>query len=61
MKNQIINLINYIETKREANPKLFKVLWYILWCAAPIEMSCIKLGVFGYKKIKSYDNKEVLQ
>lgn len=55
MKELIIKLIDYVETKREANPRLFKVLIIGLWFIAPLEMACIKLGIFGYNKIKQYN------
>jgi len=52
MKNIITNLINKIEQFRESKPRVFKVLYVSLWCIAPIEMLCIRLGVFGYKKLQ---------
>ena len=57
MKNYIIKMINYLETKKESNPKTFKILYISLFCIAPIEMISIKLGILGYKKLKSYNNK----
>ena len=59
MKNYIIKMINYLETKKESNPKTFKILYIALFCIAPIEMISIKLGIFGYKKLKSYNDKVI--
>ena len=52
MKNIFINFIDRLEQIRESKPRLFKILFYTLWAIAPIEMCCIKLGIFGYKKLK---------
>ena len=59
MKNYIIKIINYLETKKESNPKTFKILYITLFFIAPIEMISIKIGIFGYKKLKSYNNKVI--
>lgn len=59
MKNHITNIINYIERRKETNPRLFKILYYGLFLIAPIEMLCIKLCLFGYKKVKTYNNKTI--
>ena len=50
--NPIIRLVNYMEKFKKEKPILYKTLYIMLWCAAPIEMLCIKLGLFGYKKYK---------
>ena len=52
MKNQIIKLINYVDSKKQSNPKLFKVLYISLWMVAPLEMLCFKMGWFGFKKLQ---------
>ena len=59
MKNYIIKIINYLETKKESNPKTFKILLILLFFIAPIEMVSIKLGILGYKKLKSYNKKVI--
>ena len=55
MKVLILRFINYIDSTKESNPRLFKILYILLWFIAPIEMACIKLGIFGYKKIKEHN------
>uniref|UniRef100_A0AAT9J7J4 ORF20 n=1 Tax=Nitrosopumilaceae spindle-shaped virus TaxID=3065433 RepID=A0AAT9J7J4_9VIRU len=50
--NIILKLINYIDSKKESNPKLFKFLLICLWLVAPAEMLCIRLGWFGFKKLQ---------
>lgn len=52
MKKLVVDLCNKLEAIQKSNPKLFRIGFIILWCVAPIEMLCIKLGVFGYKKFK---------
>ena len=52
MKKLVINLVNRLQDIQESNPKLFRIGLIILWCVAPIEMLCLKLGLFGYKKFK---------
>ena len=52
MKKLVVDLCNKLEAIQKSNPKLFRVGYIILWCVAPIEMLCIKMGIFGYKKFK---------
>lgn len=60
MKKLLINLINKIEMNRIKHPKTFKLVMILLWVIAPLEMACIKLGIFGYTKINQYNNKKEL-
>lgn len=51
-----------MEMFRESRPKTFRILYYALWVFAPIEMCCIKLGIFGYKKLRINEyNKSVME
>ena len=66
MKRLVMDLVNKLQDIQESNPKLFRIGFIILWCIAPIEMLCLKLGLFGYKKFKmqyymSRENQEDLK
>lgn len=50
--NPILRFITFLEGIRDNRPILYKSLYYALWVTMPIEMLCIKLGLFGYKKFK---------
>ena len=52
MKKLVIDLVNKLEAIQKSNPRLFKIGIITLYCVAPIEMLCLKLGVMGYKKFK---------
>lgn len=59
MKKLIINLINKIEMNRTKKPKTFKIIMITLYCIAPIEMLCLKLGILGYKKLNNKYSKKI--
>ena len=59
MKELILRFITYIDSIKESQTILFKILYILLWFLAPIEMICIKLGILGYKKIKHYHKSNI--
>ena len=66
MKKLVVDLVNKLEAIQKSNPKLFRIGFIILWVIAPIEMLCLKLGLFGYRKFKmqyymSRENQEELK
>lgn len=55
-----MNIILKLYNKINAMPKRRKkILLIVLYCIAPIEMLCLNLGIFGYKKLCNKVSKKI--
>lgn len=50
--NEIQRAIEYIDLQKEKKPRLFKAIYYLLWCVAPLEMAGIYFSKKAYDKLK---------